>query len=178
MLPFARSRVLLISCGATAGLIVTATALAANRTEAPSLADYIATICSAAFRSAPPEEARFLSENVGAIPRWSRCAAPLPGHRIGVVDEPGQPRPNTGSLGQPSFSSGIASRDWRWREAPSQATEAEDLPLSSPFAIKTHLKFYRGFAALQLCCLGLCNPRSRRRSLFKNIADRAQHRSR
>src|SRR5258708_25605034 len=69
MLLFARSRGLLISWGATAGLIVAATALAANPTEAPSLADYIATICSAAFRSAPPEEARFLSENVGAMTR-------------------------------------------------------------------------------------------------------------
>ena len=69
MLLFARSRVLLISWGATAGLIVAATTLAANPTEAPSLADYIATICSAAFRSAPPEEARFLSENVSAMTR-------------------------------------------------------------------------------------------------------------
>jgi uncharacterized protein (DUF305 family) len=69
MLLFTRSRVLLISWGATAGLIVTATALAANPTEAPSLAEYIAAICSAAFRSAPPEEARFLSENVGAMTR-------------------------------------------------------------------------------------------------------------
>ena len=69
MLRFTRSRVLLISWGATAGIIVTATALAANPTEAPPLADYIATICSAAFRSAPPEEARYLSENVGAMTR-------------------------------------------------------------------------------------------------------------
>jgi uncharacterized protein (DUF305 family) len=69
MLLFTRSRALLISWGATAGLIVTATTLAANPTEAPSLADYIATICSAAFRSAPPPEARFLSENVGAMTR-------------------------------------------------------------------------------------------------------------
>jgi hypothetical protein len=69
MLLFARSRVLLISWGATAGLIVAATTLAANPTEAPSLADYIATICSAAFRLAPPREARFLSENVGAMTR-------------------------------------------------------------------------------------------------------------
>src|ERR1700756_5618275 len=69
MLLFPRSRALLISWGATAGLIVTATTLAANPTEAPSLADYIATICSAAFRSAPPPEARFLSENVGAMTR-------------------------------------------------------------------------------------------------------------
>ena len=69
MLLFTRSRVLLISWGATAGLIVTATALAANPTEAPSLAEYISAICSAAFRSAPPEEAQFLSENVGAMTR-------------------------------------------------------------------------------------------------------------
>jgi hypothetical protein len=69
MLLFTRSRVLLISWGAAAGLIVTATALAANPTEAPSLADYIGAICSAAFRSAPPREARFLSENVGAMTR-------------------------------------------------------------------------------------------------------------
>jgi hypothetical protein len=69
MLLFTRSRALLISWGATAGLIVATTALAANLTEAPSLADYIATICSAAFRSAPPQESRFLSENVGAMTR-------------------------------------------------------------------------------------------------------------
>ena len=69
MLLFARSRVLLISWGATAGLIVAATALAANPTEAPSLAEYLTAICSAAFRSAPPQEARFLSENVGAMTR-------------------------------------------------------------------------------------------------------------
>jgi hypothetical protein len=43
--------------------------LAASPTEAPSLADYIAAICSAAFRSAPSREARFLSENVGAMTR-------------------------------------------------------------------------------------------------------------
>jgi hypothetical protein len=29
---------------------------------------------------------------------WRRCAPPLPGHRIRVVNEPGQPRPNIGSL--------------------------------------------------------------------------------
>jgi hypothetical protein len=69
MLLFTRSRFRLTSWAVTAGLIATATALAANPAEAPSLADYIATICSAAFRSAPPEEARFLSENVGAMTR-------------------------------------------------------------------------------------------------------------
>jgi Domain of unknown function (DUF305) len=41
--------------------------LAADPGRAPSLAEYIATICSAAFRSAPPEEAPFLSENVDAM---------------------------------------------------------------------------------------------------------------
>src|ERR1700737_1014153 len=66
---FTRSRFRLSSWAVTAGLIATATALAANPTEAPSLAEYLTAICSAAFRSAPPEEARFLSENVGAMTR-------------------------------------------------------------------------------------------------------------
>lgn len=52
-----------------AGLIATTTALAANPAEGPSLAEYVTTICSAAFRSAPPHEAAFLSENVGAMAR-------------------------------------------------------------------------------------------------------------
>jgi uncharacterized protein (DUF305 family) len=69
MLLFTRSRFRLSSWAVTAGLIATATALAANPTEAPSLAEYLAAICSAAFRSAPPQEARFLSENVGAMTR-------------------------------------------------------------------------------------------------------------
>jgi len=69
MLFFTRSRFRLSSWAMTAGLIATATALAANPTEAPSLAEYLTAICSAAFRSAPPEEARFLSENVGAMTR-------------------------------------------------------------------------------------------------------------
>src|ERR1700737_1657913 len=66
---FTRSRFRLSSWAVTAGLIATASALAANPTEAPSLAEYLTAICSAAFRSAPPEEARFLSENVGAMTR-------------------------------------------------------------------------------------------------------------
>jgi hypothetical protein len=66
---FTRSRFRLSSWVVIAGLIAAATAFAANPTEAPSLAEYISTICSAAFRSAPPEEARFLSENVGAMTR-------------------------------------------------------------------------------------------------------------
>jgi hypothetical protein len=51
-----------------ADLAATATALA-NPTDAPSLGDYITAICSAAFRSAPAQESRFLSENVGAMTR-------------------------------------------------------------------------------------------------------------
>ena len=69
MLFFTRSRFRLSSWAVTAGLVATATALAANPTEAPSLAEYLTAICSAAFRSAPPEEASFLSENVGAMTR-------------------------------------------------------------------------------------------------------------
>jgi uncharacterized protein (DUF305 family) len=55
--------------GAAAALIAAATALAADPTEMASLAEYITAICSAAFRSAPPEEAPFLSENVEAMTR-------------------------------------------------------------------------------------------------------------
>ena len=52
---------------AGAGLIATATALAADPAEVPSLAEYITAICSAAFHSAPPQEAPFLSDNVRAM---------------------------------------------------------------------------------------------------------------
>jgi hypothetical protein len=69
MLLFTRSRFRLSSWAVTAGLVATATALAANPTESPSLAESLTAICSAAFRSAPPQEARFLSENVGAMTR-------------------------------------------------------------------------------------------------------------
>jgi uncharacterized protein (DUF305 family) len=69
MLLFTRSRFRLSWCAATAGLVATATALAANPAEAPSLAEYLTAICSAAFRSATPREARFLSENVAAMTR-------------------------------------------------------------------------------------------------------------
>jgi uncharacterized protein (DUF305 family) len=69
MLLFIGSRFRLSSWAAAFGLIATATALAADPTEAPSLAQYLTAICSAAFRSAPPQEARFLSENVGAMTR-------------------------------------------------------------------------------------------------------------
>ena len=69
MLLFIRSRFCLSSVAAAAGLIATATALAADPAEVPSLAEYITAICSAAFRSTPPEEAPFLSENVEAMTR-------------------------------------------------------------------------------------------------------------
>src|SRR5260370_9664614 len=46
-----------------------APASAANPGEATSLGEYITAICSAAFRSAPPREAPFLSEIVGAMTR-------------------------------------------------------------------------------------------------------------
>lgn len=68
MLLFTRSRFRLSWWAITAGLMATATALA-NPSEAPSLAEYISAICSAAFRSAPAQEARFLSENAGAMTR-------------------------------------------------------------------------------------------------------------
>jgi hypothetical protein len=68
MLFFTRSRFRLSSWAVTAGVMATAAALA-NPVEAPSLAEHIGAICSAAFRSAPPREARFLSENVGAMTR-------------------------------------------------------------------------------------------------------------
>jgi hypothetical protein len=67
MLLFTRSRFRLSSWAAAFGLVATVTALAANPNEAPSLAEYLTAICSAAFRSAPPQEARFLSENVRAM---------------------------------------------------------------------------------------------------------------
>ncbi len=69
MLLFIRPRFCLSSVAAAAGLIATATALAADPAEVPSLAEYITAICSTAFHSAPPEEAPFLAENVGAMTR-------------------------------------------------------------------------------------------------------------
>jgi len=68
LLRFTRLRFRLSSWAVAAGLVATATALA-NATDAPSLGDYITAICSAAFRPAPPQESRFLSENVGAMTR-------------------------------------------------------------------------------------------------------------
>ena len=65
---FIRSRLRLSLLAIAAGLLATA-ALAASPTGAPSLAEYIAAICSAAFSSAPAHEASFLSENVSAMTR-------------------------------------------------------------------------------------------------------------
>ena len=45
-----------------AGFVATATVAGA-----PSLAEYIAAICSAAFSSSSPDEAPFLSENASAM---------------------------------------------------------------------------------------------------------------
>ena len=42
---------------------------AGSNGAAPSLAEYVKAICSAAFRSAPPEEAPFLSANIDAMTR-------------------------------------------------------------------------------------------------------------
>ena len=48
-------------------LLAAATSLAACSGQPKSLADYIATICATPFRSAPPDEAPFLAENVDAM---------------------------------------------------------------------------------------------------------------
>ena len=99
MLLFIRSRFCLSSVAAAAGLIATATALAADPAEVPSLAEYITAICSAAFHSAPPEEAPFLAENVGAMTRMmvgmeimpsgdvdTDFAAMMAAHHQGAID--------------------------------------------------------------------------------------------
>ena len=69
MLPFRRSQFRPSSVALAAGLLATATALAANPAKVPSLAEYITAICSAAFRSSSPQEAPFLAENVSAMTR-------------------------------------------------------------------------------------------------------------
>src|SRR5438445_431289 len=48
-------------------LLATATSLSACSAKPQSLADYIAAICSAPFRSASPDEAPFLAENASAM---------------------------------------------------------------------------------------------------------------
>ena len=48
-------------------LLTMALLLAACSGQPQSLADYIAALCATSFRSAPPDEAPFLAENVGAM---------------------------------------------------------------------------------------------------------------
>jgi uncharacterized protein (DUF305 family) len=48
-------------------LLAATTALAACAREPQSLADYITAICATPFRSAPPDEAPFLADNVSAM---------------------------------------------------------------------------------------------------------------
>jgi hypothetical protein len=48
-------------------LLVMTILLASCSAEPQSLADYIAALCATPFRSASPEEASFLAENVGAM---------------------------------------------------------------------------------------------------------------
>jgi hypothetical protein len=48
-------------------LLTTTLLLAACSGQPQSLADYIATLCAASFRSAPSDEAPFLAENVSAM---------------------------------------------------------------------------------------------------------------
>ena len=87
------------------------------------------------------------------------------------------------------FSGGIASEDWRWREAPSRATEAEDVPVLFPFAIKIHLKLFNSawswfgtgrkrdkawlligdLPLRQLCCLWTMQSAQAASFTFKNI---------
>jgi Domain of unknown function (DUF305) len=67
MVPFIRSRLGRGSVTVAAAVVAVTAALAANAAGTPSLAEYIAAICSAAFRSAPPHEVSFLSENTGAM---------------------------------------------------------------------------------------------------------------
>lgn len=69
MLLFGALRVPLGVAAFVAGMVVAATPYAGSNSTAPSLAEYVKAICSAAFRSAPPEEAPFLSENIEAMTR-------------------------------------------------------------------------------------------------------------
>jgi hypothetical protein len=48
-------------------LLIAALTLAACSAEPKSLADYIAALCATPFRSASPDEAPYLAENVGAM---------------------------------------------------------------------------------------------------------------
>jgi hypothetical protein len=67
--PRGRGSFITLGLAATLGALAVARAAspAASSDAAPSLAEYISAICTAAYRSALPREAPFLSENVGAM---------------------------------------------------------------------------------------------------------------
>jgi hypothetical protein len=66
-----RSRLRWKSAMFAGALLAAATSLATCSGEPQSLADYIATLCAASFRSAPPDEAPFLAENVSAMTKMT-----------------------------------------------------------------------------------------------------------
>jgi hypothetical protein len=61
------SRSLLRSVVVAGALLAAATSLSACSGKSQSLADYIAALCAAPFRSASPDEAPFLAANVSAM---------------------------------------------------------------------------------------------------------------
>ena len=67
--PRGRGSLIAPGLAATLGALAVAPAAspAASSVAPPSLAQFISAICSAAYRSALPREAPFLSENVGAM---------------------------------------------------------------------------------------------------------------
>ena len=67
--PGGRGSFIALGLAATLGALAVARAAspAASSVAVPSLAEYIKAICTAGFRSAPPQEAPFLAENVGAM---------------------------------------------------------------------------------------------------------------
>lgn len=67
--PRGRGSFIALGLAATLGALAVAHAAspAASSVTAPSLAEFISAICSAAYRSALPREAPFLSENVTAM---------------------------------------------------------------------------------------------------------------
>jgi hypothetical protein len=67
--PGGRGSFIALGLAAILGALAVARAASpgASSVATPSLAEYISAICSAAYRSALPREAPFLSENVGAM---------------------------------------------------------------------------------------------------------------
>jgi hypothetical protein len=99
MLLFPHPRFLFSSVALAAALLASGPASGLDPAEPPSLGEYITAICSAAFRSASPGEAPFLSENVGAMTRMmvgmeikpsgsvdSDFAAMMIPHHLGAID--------------------------------------------------------------------------------------------